>query len=106
MFPVGETPYDTYLINIRGRRRSEDFRYPKGLRIIDIIFKAIGSEDSTRQRLKDGDLAGDLGMTVEYFGFKLKKIAGDDGVLSSHVLLGYYDKVNTIEVDEAALEDL
>lgn len=57
-------------INIRGRRRSEDFRYPKGLRIIDIIFKAIGSEDSTRQRLKDGDLAGDLGMTVEYYGFK------------------------------------
>ena len=57
-------------INIRGRRRSEDFRYPKGLRIIDIIFKAIGTEDSTRQRLKDGDLAGDLGMTVEYFGFK------------------------------------
>lgn len=57
-------------INIRGRRRSEDFRYPKGLRIIDIIFKAIGTEDSTRQRLKDGDLTGDLGMTVEYFGFK------------------------------------
>lgn len=57
-------------INIRGRRRSEDFRYPKGLRIIDIIFKAIGTEDSTRQRLKDGDLAGDLGMFVEYYGFK------------------------------------
>lgn len=57
-------------INIRGRRRSEDFRYPKGLRIIDIIFKAIGTEDSTRQRLKDGDLAGDLGMTVEYYGFR------------------------------------
>lgn len=57
-------------INIRGRRRSEAFRYPKGLRIIDIIFKAIDTEDSTRQRLKDGDLAGDLGMTVEYFGFK------------------------------------
>lgn len=57
-------------INIRGRRRSKDFRYPEGLRIIDIIFNAIDTEDSTRQRLKDGDLAGDLGMTVEYFGFK------------------------------------
>ena len=57
-------------ITIRGRRRSEGFRYPEGLRIIDIIFKAIDTEDSTRQRLKDGDLVGDLGMTVEYFGFK------------------------------------
>lgn len=57
-------------INIRGRRRSVGFRYPKGLRIIDIIFNALGSEESTRQRLKDGDLVGDLGMTVEYFGFK------------------------------------
>ena len=57
-------------INIRGRRRSEDFRYPKGLRIIDIIFKAIGSEESTKQRLKEGDLVGDLGMTIEYYGFK------------------------------------
>ena len=57
-------------INIRGRRRSEDFRYPKGLRIIDIIFKAIGSEESTKKRLNDGDLIGDLGMTLEYYGFK------------------------------------
>ena len=57
-------------INVRGRRRSEGFRYPKGLRIIDVILRAIGTEDSTRQRLKDGNLVGDLGMTVEYFGFK------------------------------------
>ena len=57
-------------INIRGRRRWDGFRYPKGLRIIDFIFKAIGTEESTRQRLKEGDLVGDLGMTVEYFGFK------------------------------------
>lgn len=58
-------------INIRGRRRSEGFRYPKGLRIIDIIFKAIGTEENTRERLKQGDLLGDLGMAVEYFGFKV-----------------------------------
>ena len=57
-------------INIRGRRRSEYFRYPKGLRIIDIVFKAIGTEESTKQRLKEGDLTGDLGMTIEYYGFK------------------------------------
>ncbi len=57
-------------INIRGRRRGEGFRYPKGLRIIDIVFKAIGTEESTRKRLKEGDLVGDLGMTIEYFGFK------------------------------------
>ena len=57
-------------VNIRGRRRSEGFRYPKGLRIIDIIIKAFGSEESTKQRLKDGDLIGDLGMMVEYYGFK------------------------------------
>lgn len=57
-------------INIRGRRRGEGFRFPKGLRIIDIIFKSIGSEESTKQRLKDGDIIGDLGMIVEYYGFK------------------------------------
>ena len=57
-------------INIRGRRRSEGFRYPPGLRIIDIIFKAIGSEESSKQRLKKGDLSGDMGMAIEYFGFK------------------------------------
>ncbi len=57
-------------INIRGRRRNKDFRYPKGLRIIDIIFNATGSEESTKQRLKEGDLVGDMGMAIEYFGFK------------------------------------
>ena len=57
-------------INIRGRRRRRDFRSPKELRIIDIVFKAIGSEESTRQRLKDGDLVSDLEMNVEYYGFK------------------------------------
>lgn len=57
-------------INVRGRRRSEGFRYPKGLRIIDIVFKAIDSEESTKKRLNDGNLVGDLGMTVEYHGFR------------------------------------
>ena len=57
-------------INIRGRRRDEGFRYPQGLRIIDIIFKAIGSEESTKKRLNKGDLVGDTGMDIVYFGFK------------------------------------
>ena len=57
-------------INIRGRRRSEDFRYPEGLRIIDIVFKAISTEKNIKQLLNEGDLVSNLGMTVEYFGFK------------------------------------
>jgi hypothetical protein len=57
-------------INIRGRKRGEGFRYPEGLRIIDIVFKSIGSEEGTRRRFNDGNLVGDLGMTIEYNGFK------------------------------------
>lgn len=57
-------------INIRGRGRNEGFRYPKGLRIIDLVFKGFGSEESTRRRLEHGDLVGDLGMTVDCYGFK------------------------------------
>ena len=58
-------------INIRGRRRKKGFHgYPKGLRTIDVIFRAVGSEEITKQRLNDGDLVGVLGMTVEYNGFK------------------------------------
>ena len=57
-------------INIRGRRRNKGFRYPKGLRIIDIIFRAISSEENTKQRLKKGDLISDMEMDIVYFGFK------------------------------------
>lgn len=57
-------------INVRGRRRSKDFRYPKGLRIIDIILSSVGSEENIKQGLKEGNLIGDMGMTIEYFGFK------------------------------------
>ena len=54
----------------RGRRRNKGFRYPKGLRIIDIIFRAISSEENTKQRLKKGDLISDMEMDIVYFGFK------------------------------------
>lgn len=58
-------------INLRGRSRYIDFEFPQGLRIIDIVFKALSStEEGTRKRLKDGDLIGDLGMSIEYYGFK------------------------------------
>ena len=58
-------------INLRGRSRYDDFDSPQGLRIIDIVFKAISStEEGARKRLKDGDLIGDLGMYIEYYCFK------------------------------------
>lgn len=57
-------------INIRGRKRNAGFQYPKGLRIIDIIFRFFGSEEYTRQRLKEGDLVDDTDMDIKYFGFK------------------------------------
>ena len=58
-------------INLRGRSRYDDFDSPQGLRIIDIVFKAIiSTEEGARKRLKDGDLIGDLGMSIEYYEFK------------------------------------
>ena len=58
-------------INIRGRSRWEYIDRPKNLRVIDIIFSAPSqTEAGSRRRLKHGDLTGDGGMDVEYFGFK------------------------------------
>jgi hypothetical protein len=58
-------------INLRGRSRDEFIRVPDNLRIIDIVFKAVSStEEGARRRLKDGNLIGDLGMHLEYVGFK------------------------------------
>lgn len=61
-------------INFRGRRRNTGFRYPKGLRIIDIIFGTgftgeFVSKDIIEQVLHKGDLIADYGITVEYHGF-------------------------------------
>lgn len=57
-------------INVRGRGRRKGFHYPKGLRIIDLVFNAIGPEESTRHRLHNGNLVGDMGLTFNYYGFK------------------------------------
>jgi hypothetical protein len=58
-------------INIRGRSRWEYIDRPKSLRVIDIVFSAPSqTEEGSRRRLKHGDLTGDGGMDVEYFGFK------------------------------------
>ena len=58
-------------INLRGRSRNEDGKFPQELRIIDIVFKALSStEDSARKRMKNGDLIDDGGMAIEYYGFK------------------------------------
>ena len=59
-------------INIRGRKRSKDFRYPEKLRIIDLIFTTISDEESIRKGLNDGDLSSKFGITVMYYGFKSK----------------------------------
>lgn len=62
-------------INLRGRSRYESSSFPHGLRIIDIVFKALSAtEEGAKKRLKDGDLIGDLGMTIEYYGFKQKRV--------------------------------
>ena len=60
-------------INIRGRSRYEFFDSPKDLRVIDIVFTAPSeTEEGTRRRLRNGDLTEDLGMFVDYHGFKDK----------------------------------
>ncbi|MBR3493650.1 MAG: hypothetical protein IKH44_15285 [Bacteroidales bacterium] len=55
-------------INIRGRRRKEGFRYPKGLRIIDIILKH-ASDDEVHNQLKEGYLIGSFFIDILYMGF-------------------------------------
>ena len=56
-------------INIRGRRRSENFKYPKGLRIIDVVVKYGVSIDDIKTSLKGGCLLGDYRVDVCYYGF-------------------------------------
>lgn len=58
-------------LNIRGRRRNDGFRYPKGLRIIDVIVHKndIDNTDIKKQG-ETGDLVSFHRCTVYYIGFK------------------------------------
>lgn len=56
-------------VNIRGRRRSENFKRPMRLRIIDIVVRYGGSIDDIRNSLKGGCLLGDNRVDVYYYGF-------------------------------------
>ena len=57
-------------LNIRGRRRSDGYKRPKGLRIIDIVLGYDTSSGDIKKRWESGDLASSFGTTVYYSGFK------------------------------------
>ena len=58
-------------LNVRGKNRSEDFRYPDGLRIIDIIIKDNMSEEKVKEVLKDGFIHSvPFLLDVKYYGFQ------------------------------------
>ena len=60
-------------INIRGRDRSYDFRYPKGLRIIDLIINRNYPGNYIKEKLSKGDLVEGLYLTINYYGFNGNK---------------------------------
>lgn len=57
-------------LNIRGRRRSDYCKHPKGLRIIDIVIGYTTDTDDIKKRWKTGDLVSTSSTTVYYRGFK------------------------------------
>ena len=57
-------------LNIRGRRRSDGYKRPKGLRIIDVVLGYDTSSGDIKKRWESGDLASSFGTTVYYSGFK------------------------------------
>lgn len=63
-------------INVRGRRRSDGFKHPKDLLIIDIVLKYGSSFDDIKDRWKNAIIAEIYGIKVFYTGFdewKLKE---------------------------------
>ena len=56
-------------INMRGRRRNEGFKCPKGLRIIDVIMRN-ASDDEIINQLKNGYLMDSFFIEIVYMGFK------------------------------------
>ena len=57
-------------LNIRGRRRSDSCKHPKGLRIVDIVLGYATDTDDIKKRWKTGDLVSTFSATVYYRGFK------------------------------------
>ena len=57
-------------INIRGRRRSEGYKRPKELRIIDVVLGYDATSADIKKRWENGDLINTLGTTIYYSGFK------------------------------------
>lgn len=57
-------------LNIRGRRRSDGYKRPKGLRIIDVVLGYDTASGDIKKRWESGDLASTFGTTVYYSGFK------------------------------------
>ena len=63
-------------IDVRGRRRREDFRHPEDLRVIDIILKYDSLTEDVKSRWKSGDLFNTFGETIYYTGFKYRYRTG------------------------------
>lgn len=57
-------------INVRGRRRSDRFKRPKGLFIIDIVLKYGSTVDDIKGRWKNAVIAENYGTKVIYTGFE------------------------------------
>lgn len=61
---------DYISINIRGRRRTEGYKRPKELRVIDIILN-YDSDKDLKKRWESGNLTNDSwSTTIYYYGFK------------------------------------
>ena len=64
--------YAPLSINIRGRRRHNNFQCPKGIYIIDIILKSADNENIIKEKLNNGDLSG-YGLSLQLFGTMILK---------------------------------
>ena len=61
---------DYISINIRGRRRTDGYKRPKELRVIDIILN-YDSDKDLKKRWESGNLTNDFwSTTIYYYGFK------------------------------------
>lgn len=57
-------------LNIRGRRRSEGFKHPKNLRILDIVVKSNGG--NLKEEFGECDIATTFAHTIQYTNFKFR----------------------------------